>query len=250
MAIVCCWLVLGASSPLTTHEPSALLLDEIKNHDVLLLGTRHHSQPILDFISALLPKLSKAGVTHIGLEIESDQQIIMDRLIKQGRGLTNIDISPIIDCPAYRNLFTVIQAHNLKPIALDLPRSMWKSAFTRDQWMAELISKLFDRQPEAKMVVVVGNLHVIKKVEWINTNNNETFIRGYLTKYRPDLKIFSIAECNNYSDSQSGLYKFFKATTKPVALKTKGLDHKLKMLSILAAKPMTIHEAVDGLILY
>lgn len=250
LLVICIFALLGASDPSATNGPVPFLLDKVYNHNVVLLGTTHQRPSILHFIAETLPDLSSAGVTHVGLEIPSDQQTKIDKFIKEGKRLEDIEIPQIIDCPEYRQLLKVIRTHNLNPVACDLPRSMWNTPYTRDQWMAKKINKIFIQHPEAKFFMIVGNFHVIKKVEWLNVDNDEPFIRGYLSKYQPDLKIFSIAECINDSADELNFLKLFGKTGEPVAVKTKGLDFKLGILNVLAAKPMTAHEAVDAVIVF
>ena len=51
-------------------------------HDIVFLGTRHKQPLILNFISDLITALHNSGVTHIGLEIISDQQGKIDQFMK------------------------------------------------------------------------------------------------------------------------------------------------------------------------
>jgi len=60
------------------------VLGKFQSHDLVMLGTRHKRQPILQFISNLIPALHNAGVTHVGLEICSDQQGKIDHFIETG----------------------------------------------------------------------------------------------------------------------------------------------------------------------
>ncbi len=52
------------------------------------------------------------GVSHIGLEIASDQQGKIDQFIKTGKGLSDIKIHSQIDYLEYRNLFNVFKDLN------------------------------------------------------------------------------------------------------------------------------------------
>jgi hypothetical protein len=91
------------------QDPQVYILHKLKKNDIVFLGTRHKQAPILKFIQGLIPKLQNAHVTHIGLEIATDQQARIDHYIKTGNGLSDIKIHPVIDCPEYRNLFKVLQ---------------------------------------------------------------------------------------------------------------------------------------------
>lgn len=95
------------------HNPQSYILNKLKTNDIDFLGTRHKQPPILEFISEIITVLHNSGVTHIGLEIASDQQGKIDQFIKTGKGLSDIKIHSQIDCPEYRNLFNVLR--DLKP---------------------------------------------------------------------------------------------------------------------------------------
>ena len=247
---MCIFVSLGTSAPVVTYDPIPFMLNKAKVHDVVLLGTTHHCPPILRFIAQLLPQLSRVGVTHIGLEIATDQQAKIDSYMKEGKGLQDIEIFPPIDCPEYRHLLEIIRTHDLKPVALDLPRSMWKTPNTRDQWMAKTLESIFEENHNSTILVIVGNLHTIKKVEWSNPSIKDGVIRSYLSNARPDLSIFSVAECIDDSEEECDFRRVFGGTRNPIAVETKGLDFKLGTLSVIAAKPMTAREAVDAVIVY
>ena len=120
----------GEAAGYTIHQNSKeYVLGKFQSHELVMLGTRHKREPILQFISDLIPSLYDAGVTHIGLEICSDQQEKIDHFIDTGTGLTNIKIHPQIDCPGYRNLLKQIQGldEDKRPgvVAIDLPKSRY-----------------------------------------------------------------------------------------------------------------------------
>lgn len=249
LVLFCFWP--GNSYPSDVHDPCCFVIDKLKNNNVVLLGTVHQRPAILGFISKLIPKLSDAGVTHIGLEIASDQQPNIDRFMKQESPLADIEIFPIIDCPEYRCLFEVIRNHGVETVALDLPFSMWESGYTRDNWIAKNISTIFDENPQAKIFVIVGSLHTLKKVEWLTRPHNaRSYIRGYLSEYQPHLKVCSIAASIDNPSKQADSGKVSGKSRKPVALDAKDLDLDLTLLKILAIKPIPTHEAVDAVIVY
>jgi hypothetical protein len=112
------------------QDPQSFIFRKLKQNNILFLGTRHKQPPILKFIQDLIPKLLKAGVTHIGLEIASDQQAQIDHYMKTGEGLNDIKIHSLIDCPEYReNLKALKGIHpNKRPSTdtLDLPVAEFK----------------------------------------------------------------------------------------------------------------------------
>ena len=53
-------------------SPQQYVLEKCRSNDIVFLGTTHRQPAILAMIADLLPDLSRAGVTHLGLEIGSD----------------------------------------------------------------------------------------------------------------------------------------------------------------------------------
>jgi hypothetical protein len=171
------------------HNPQSYVLTKFKTYDIVFLGIRHKQPPILEFISELITVLHDSGVNHIGLEIASDQQGKIDHFIKTGAGLNVIQIHSQIDYPEYRNLFNVIRGldPDKRPaqVALDFPKSKNRGKISRDEWMAESIADVFESNPNAKILVVVGNNHVLKKLEWQDqVINKHGSIREYLSEKR------------------------------------------------------------------
>jgi uncharacterized iron-regulated protein len=48
-------------------------------------------------------------------------------------------------------------------VAIDLPSSMYKGTVSRDEWMARSLLIVLNRNPSAKILVIVGSLHTFKK---------------------------------------------------------------------------------------
>jgi uncharacterized iron-regulated protein len=114
-----------------------------------------------------------------------------------GAGVNDIQIHTQIDYPEYRNLFCVLRSLDPNktptPIALDLPKSKYKEPISRDEWMAKSIEIIFQKNPNAKMLVVVGDLHILKKLDWQDhVPNPHRSIRKYLAEKRRKLRILSI----------------------------------------------------------
>jgi hypothetical protein len=128
--------LLHASDYNINRDSQAYILDKFQSHNLILLGTRHKRQPILELISGLIPNLHDDGVTHLGLEICSDQQAQIDNFLQTGDCLSGIGIHSQTDCPDYRNLFVRLQTipDSRRPIvtALDLPKSMYRGEVSRE----------------------------------------------------------------------------------------------------------------------
>jgi hypothetical protein len=57
----------GATDYHFNHNPQPYVIEKLKSHDIVFLGTRHKQPPILKFIADLILRLHDYGVTHIGL---------------------------------------------------------------------------------------------------------------------------------------------------------------------------------------
>lgn len=240
----------GSAGVTPLHPPVPFVLEKAARHDVLLLGTTHRSPQILTFLADLVPQSIDAGITHVGLEIGSDQQANIDRFIETGDSLSSVHIFPGIDCPPYRKLLEELRSTPLKPVALDLPKTLWNRGYTRDQWMAERIRDTFNLQPGAKFLVVVGNFHVLKQVQWENPDISDRFIPWHLSEHLPELKIYSIAECVESSDISCNVPKSVLKHSKPVGFETKAMDRPIWLTRYLAAKPLSARLAVDAVIVH
>lgn len=161
----------------------AYVLEKLKSHDIVFLGTTHKKPAVLKFIADLIPHLKDAGVTHVGIEMPTDHQGGLNSYLNTGTGLTNIYVHPQIDCPEYRDLLKILYKHKSSVVALDLPKSMYKGNISRDEWMAQTIANVFSGNPDTKMLLVVGIFHVFKRIEWQDhVPNKNKRIRGYSTR--------------------------------------------------------------------
>ena len=60
-------------------HPQSYVIERLKTHGIVFLGTTHKKEAILKFVAELIPRLHEAGTTHLGLEICSDQQTDKNR---------------------------------------------------------------------------------------------------------------------------------------------------------------------------
>jgi len=254
--LICTSIVSGSDYKVNTNAQS-FILEKLKTHHIVILGTTHRKPAILKFMSELIPALYDAGVTHIGLEISFNQQTKIDNFIQTGKKLTDIQIHPMIDCPEYRNLLIKLATidPNIRPktIALDLPTSKYRGKISRDKWMAGSIMKVFDKNPKAKMLVVMGNLHVLKVLNWQDhVPNQHRSIYGYLKDIMPEIRIFSISQLIDENPKECYFSDVFGPIEGSVAI---DCDHrfdgwKFGLASIIAIKPSEACDLVDGIIVY
>ena len=237
-----------------SFSPIDYVQSKITENDIVFLGTRHRQPEILYFFTDLIPTLKNLGITHIGLEIPSDEQDAIDQYISSGNGHSNIQVHTQIDCPEYRKLFQALKkADGPKPVAIDLPYSEYDGNISRDEWMARSLLKVFEQDPSAKILVKVGNLHIFKKLQWQNQLfTNHLSIREYIHRQRPHVKMVSIGQVIDESVKDCDFSKHFGSIHGSVAI---DLDERYKgwnlgMTSNIAIEPAECFELLDGLIIY
>ncbi len=238
-------------------HPQLYIIERLKSHDIVFLGTTHKKDAILKFVAGLIPHLHETGATHLGLEICSDQQDKIDSFIQTGNGLDKIKVHPLIDCAEYRNLFTTTRSLDKRkrpaPVALDLPKSMYQGEINRDEWMARSIVKIFDRNTNAKVLIVVGNLHVLKKIEWEDrVPDPHGFIRSYLNGLIHNYQMFSIGQCIDESPNECDFTMEFSYVEGAVAMDCNGrfAGWRIGFMAPVAAKPIEVYDMLDGVIIY
>jgi len=254
--LICNSIVSGSDYKVNTNAQS-FILEKLKTHHIVFLGTTHKKPAILQFLSELIPALHDAGVTHIGMEIAFNQQANIDNFIQTGKKLTDIQIPPKIDCSGYRNLLIKLATldPNIRPktIALDLPTSKYRRKMSRDKWMAGSIVQVFHKNPKAKMLVVVGNLHVLKVLNWQdNVSNQHKSIYGYLKSMTPEFRIFSISQLIDENREECDFTDVFGPVDGSAVFDCdrKFDGWKFGPASIIAIKPTEPCDLVDGIIVY
>ncbi|OEU78258.1 MAG: hypothetical protein BA873_06115 [Desulfobulbaceae bacterium C00003063] len=254
--LICTSIVSGSDYKVNTNA-QLFILEKLKTHHIVFLGTTHKKPAILKFMLELIPALHDAGVTHIGLEITSSQQAKTDNFIQTGKKLNNIKIHPLIDCLEYRNLLAKLATldPNMRPktIALDLPTLKKLGKISRDKWMAWSIVKVFHKNPKAKMLVLAGNVHVLKVLNWQdNIRNQHRSMYRYLKDIMPEIRIFSISQLIDENPEECDFTEVFGSIDGSVVINCdRRFDGwKFGLSSIIAIKPTAICDLVDGIIIY
>lgn len=245
----------GKADPIRT-DVRAFILEKLEHNDLVFLGEVHKKSELTGTAAGLLPCLRNAGVTHIALEISSDQQNRIDRYIESGEGLDDIKLHEQIDCPQYRNLFVSLrsldESRRVIPVAMDLPETQYREHVSRDEYMAKSLSRIFNSDPNAKILTIVGNNHVLKKLEWMDqVVNPYKSIRDYLADMHPGLKQFSIYQVEYKSAGRCDFFDKLHSEQGPVAVE---MDRRFRgwrlWMSNIAVKPAEVHTLLNGIIVY
>ncbi len=238
------------------RQPRDYALEKATANDLVFMGTTHHKPPILALIADLLPRLHSAGVTHLALEIAADQQTAVDRFMATGEGLADIVLHDAIDCPAYRRLLTILQQlpprQRPRVLAIDLPYADYDGRTDRDAFMARQLIHSLQQDGEAKIFAVLGSLHVLRRLRWLPriTNGRET-IRTHLGRWRPDLKMFSMAHIIASNTMQSDFFRLGQAEGAiALDLQKRYHDWNLGITDCLALRPSQPWELVEGVIVH
>ena len=234
---------MGAKSHPTLHElatskgknPASYLAEKAASHRLILLGTRHDNKQINDLIFDVLPGLVKeAGITTLFVEIPSSQQGVIECFRKGLCPPSAIKVHEIIASYAYLRILTRAKDLGMDIVAIDNDENV---QVTRDRWMASRVSDYLSLHPGSKGLVIIGNCHVYKDIEWKYDGYHS------MADYLQSLKPFSVVMWPG--GIESGL---------PVALDTDpytflGLkDPTLTCMNIL---PQTcLATTADGVILF
>jgi hypothetical protein len=240
-----------------TDAPRNYVTEKLATHDVVFMGTTHRQPRILEFIGSLLPDLHKAGVTHVALEIASDQQDRIRHYLETGTGLERIELAKAIDCPAYRRL---LRRMRKMPAAIrphihgvDLPTDRYGGPIDRDRWIARELAAITGSLEGVKVLVVIGTLHVLHKLDWQPPlRKAHVAIRTHLTTLQPRLSLFSIVNLVSSVESGCDFSRVYgrRAGIQALDLEPRFRAWRLGFTRWLAIRPAPPHQLVDGLIIY
>ena len=231
-------------------QPADYIHAKLQQNDIVFLGTRHKRLKILRFIADLIPSLKGVGVTHIGLEIPSDQQERIDNYMQTGSDLNSILLHRQIDTPEYRNLFKVLRDSGAPvPVAIDLPYKRQGGSISRDEWMSRSLLELLP----GKILVVVGNLHILKKLEWKDqVPNKHLSVRQYIQQAMPSTRMWSVGQLIDQDPDTCDFTQVLGQAPGTVAVDLDEMVRgwKLGFTATMAILPAEPFELVDGVIVY
>lgn len=137
--------------------------------DIVYIGDFHALPASQDFAARLLDETarrSKRTILAVEMVYGRHQHVLdqwMAGKISEGEFLKRIRYEQewSYDWSAFRRVFEVARKHGLDVIGIDsAPRAGIKNIRNRDRHMASRIAGIFREQPEAKVVVLVGESHL------------------------------------------------------------------------------------------
>ncbi|HIG64641.1 MAG TPA: hypothetical protein EYQ43_03555 [Methyloprofundus sp.] len=207
----------------------------IKPNTVTIVGETHGHPESYKLFQSLIKGYRKNNTClTVALEINSNQQSVID----SGK-VSDIEISSIIDHPAFRNLIDdlIAQKNNgacLKLLAIDGAGD--DIDMRRDAWMAINLAKA-----DKPILALLGNMHTLKKVVWSNTTGLP-FVAGILNK-----QVKSYPQLGLSTECAKPLSWRFVPANTPEALELLN-KHTFSLLN--ADEPDSAISVVDGVIVW
>jgi len=164
---------------LITSAPVAA--SPFNKHHITIVGENHrHIESSKWFFKSVAEYVNSDKCLNVALEVGSDQQPIINKVMKNERSDSDIKISSIIDHLSYREMLIgfrrlINDGRCLKIYAIDAPRNMNTN---RDRWMAKRIKDINDES--IPIAILLGNLHVLKQVNWYPSAHGEPFLAEIL----------------------------------------------------------------------
>lgn len=185
-----------------------------KNSVVILGDTGFDLQSTAYIKNTIQEYLNSNGCINIALEISSDQQDGLDKALKGEEKFNKIKFNEYVDRDSYLDLLLGLRDMKqsgkcLKVYAIDKPDT---SPVEKDAWMASRIEEIKGTVP---ILVLGGNLQAIKRVEWINPENNTRFLAERLR--RKQIRTASIMQYWTRGECPSGRVSKFLLARGPRA---------------------------------
>ncbi len=142
------------------------ILKAIQPGTFTIIGETHHQRESIRLFQSLVTNyLQQNRCLTVALEIASNQQPVIDRVAQNRATASDIKIPSMIDHPPFRKMIDDLAAlkHKgacLKLLAIDAGDNIDTN---RDAWMA---LKLADHVGNTPILMLLGGLHTMKKVDW------------------------------------------------------------------------------------
>jgi len=240
-------LLLLSVNLLAVERNTTIFNPKITPYSITIIGEQHgHPESIQFFQSLIKGYLKNNKCLTVALEISSNQQTVIDQIVKGRAAASELNISSIIDQPALRKMIDDIGYQKRNGVCLDLLAiDTNKLNTSRDEWMGVQLKKYYQKNP---VLVLLGGLHSLKKVNWdLSMTKGGRYVAEILNEQGINVRtypqIWVDSECGN---SQKLNYKFVPSQNKEALNFLNSY-----FISILNAYDFSnASEAVDGVILW
>lgn len=222
------------------------ILKSLTTGSITFIGESHkHPESPRLIIDLVTYSVKKGQCLTLALEINSNQQLVIDRVLAKRASVSDIVIPDAIDHPPMRQMIKhmaylkkTLPCLNVVAIdaGIDDPND-------RDEWMAKKLSEIAGDRP---ILVLVGALHTLKKVDWLVSTGRPSAAeilasKGFRVKSFPQRWIPNQCEGGGHRNLR------LINTENPEALTI--LNDSL--MSLINAKPHeSAKDVVDGFILW
>jgi hypothetical protein len=245
MQRLCALFCLLLSLPLQAEDIDSIL-DGMTPGSITFIGESHKHIESAVFVNGLVTAAVERGQCPIlALEIADSQQPAIDRALDQGYPVSDIAIPASIDHLPMRKMIghmATLKTRSpcLSVVAIDAGLD---NPIDRDEWMATKLANLAGDRP---ILVLIGALHTLKKVDWLVKTGKPSVAERLATKgFR--VRSFPQRWIPDQCGAGESRYRHFVSTDAPEASRI--LNDSL--ISLMNAKP---HESaqgiIDGLILW
>jgi hypothetical protein len=222
------------------------ILDGMTPGSITFIGESHKHIESAVFVNGLVTAaVERRQCPILALEIADSQQPAIDRALDQGYPVSDIDIPVSVDHLPMRKLIGRMAALKTRSTCLSVVAidAGLENPIDRDEWMAKRLTSLASDRP---ILVLIGALHTLKKVDWLVKSGKPSVAELLATKgFR--VRSFPQRWIPDQCGAGESRNRHFVSSDAPEALSI--LNDS--MMSLINAKP---HESargvVDGFILW
>jgi len=220
----------SASITAITEDISTLCKDKT----IVLLGERHqqpNSQKL--FIQLVQHYLNNGKRVFVGLEIPADEKIELDNALFAG-GTDFSFIPSTIDHTAYRDMIHTLGKMKGR-VTVQAIDAREEDVFRDKAMSRNLLSALASGEYD-KILVLVGNLHAVKNITWIeDLNLNKQYLAGNLIGSGGEgpCSVFQLFRVGDGDDKKPVLMKIDTVKGSSLAMEIiKSVNHSDKMTGV------------------
>lgn len=224
------------------------ILNGMTPGSITFIGESHkHIESAILIKDLITTAVERGQCPILALEIADSEQPAIDRVLNQGYPISDIDIPASIDHLPMRKLIGRMAALKtrspcLSVVAIDAGP---ENPSDRDEWMAKRLANLAGDRP---ILVLIGALHTLKKVNWLVKTGKPSVAERLATKgFR--VRSFPQRWIPDQCGAGESRYRHFVSADAPEALSV--LNDSL--MSLINARPHESKSAqgvVDGFILW
>ncbi len=146
----------------------------LNESSVLMLGENHHNAPIRDHLAAHAAQLKAAGITHYAIEAPINPAF--DELNTSGQiSLASVNLGPLsAQDKSYERAVQAMVAQGIKVVPIDIDQGTQPTKEKRETFLTDRIKAILADNPTAKVAVLIGGNHAIKKKSEYSVSSTTT----------------------------------------------------------------------------